>query len=169
MLVVIGALAAVTRWVITAQDPPIAILAIVQLAHGLTFGLTQVGTMSLMVHHVPGLGDHALGQLAKAGPARGEIFGGQLEYPRGFGLRACDPQHRRRDAAPARLRFFEPGQHRVHELVRRVARQLDAPVRLCPAPVPRQKLRTLARAQTFLRPARRAWRDHHLRHIGPRG
>ena len=54
MLVVIGALAAVARWVITAQDPPIAILAIVQLAHGLTFGLTQVGTMSLMVHHVPG-------------------------------------------------------------------------------------------------------------------
>ena len=54
MLVAIGALAAVARWVITAQDPPIAILAIVQLAHGLTFGLTQVGTMSLMVHHVPG-------------------------------------------------------------------------------------------------------------------
>jgi PPP family 3-phenylpropionic acid transporter len=54
MLVVIAALAAVARWVITAQDPPIAVLAIVQLAHGLTFGLTQVGTMSLMVHHVPG-------------------------------------------------------------------------------------------------------------------
>src|SRR6202040_1975495 len=37
-----------------AQAPPIAILAIVQLAHGLTFGLTQVGTMGLLVHHVPG-------------------------------------------------------------------------------------------------------------------
>lgn len=54
VLVVIAALSAVARWVITAQDPPIAILAIVQLAHGLTFGLTQVGTMGLMVHHVPG-------------------------------------------------------------------------------------------------------------------
>jgi PPP family 3-phenylpropionic acid transporter len=54
MLVVIAALFAVARWVITAQDPPIAVLAVVQLAHGLTFGLTQVGTMSLMVHHVPG-------------------------------------------------------------------------------------------------------------------
>jgi len=54
MLVVIAALAAVARWVITAQDPPIAVLAMVQLAHGLTFGLTQVGTMNLMVHHVPG-------------------------------------------------------------------------------------------------------------------
>ena len=54
ILVVIAAASAVARWVITAQDPPIAILAIVQLMHGLTFGLTQVGTMGLMVHRVPG-------------------------------------------------------------------------------------------------------------------
>ena len=54
VLVVIAASSAVARWMITAQDPPIAILAIVQLAHGLTFGLTQVGTMGLLVHHVPG-------------------------------------------------------------------------------------------------------------------
>ena len=54
VLVVIGALSAVARWVITAQQPPIAILAAVQLAHGLTFGLTQVGTIGLLVHHVPG-------------------------------------------------------------------------------------------------------------------
>jgi PPP family 3-phenylpropionic acid transporter len=53
MLVVISALSAVVRWVITAQDPPIAILAVVQLAHGLTFGLTLVGTMGLLVRHVP--------------------------------------------------------------------------------------------------------------------
>jgi MFS transporter, PPP family, 3-phenylpropionic acid transporter len=54
VLVVIGALSAVARWLITAQDPPIPILAIVQLAHGLTFGLTQVGTMGLLIRHVPG-------------------------------------------------------------------------------------------------------------------
>ena len=54
MLVVIAALSAVARWVITAQEPPLAVLAVVQLAHGLTFGLTQVGTMGLMVRHVPG-------------------------------------------------------------------------------------------------------------------
>lgn len=54
VLVVIAALSAVARWLITAQDPPIAILAVVQLAHGLTFGLTQVGIMGLMIHHVPG-------------------------------------------------------------------------------------------------------------------
>ena len=54
MLVMIAALSAVVRWVITAQAPPIAILAPVQLLHGLTFGLTQVGIMNLMVHQVPG-------------------------------------------------------------------------------------------------------------------
>ena len=54
MLVIIAALSAVARWTITAQEPPLAVLAIVQLAHGLTFGLTQIGTMGLMVQHVPG-------------------------------------------------------------------------------------------------------------------
>ena len=53
VLVVIGALSAVARWLITAQDPPVAVLAVVQLAHGLSFGLTQVGTMGLLVRHVP--------------------------------------------------------------------------------------------------------------------
>ena len=54
LLVVIGGLSAVARWLITAQEPPLAMLAVVQLAHGLTFGLTQVGTMGLLVRHVPG-------------------------------------------------------------------------------------------------------------------
>src|SRR5713226_6883138 len=54
VLVVIAALSAVARWSITAQDPPLAILAVVQLGHGLTFGLTQVGTMGLLVRYVPG-------------------------------------------------------------------------------------------------------------------
>jgi PPP family 3-phenylpropionic acid transporter len=40
--------------VITAQEPPLPILAVVQLTHGLTFGLTQVGIMGLLVHQVPG-------------------------------------------------------------------------------------------------------------------
>jgi MFS transporter, PPP family, 3-phenylpropionic acid transporter len=52
-LVVIGALCAVVRWLITAQEPPVVVLAVVQLAHGLSFGLTQVGTMGLLVRHVP--------------------------------------------------------------------------------------------------------------------
>jgi PPP family 3-phenylpropionic acid transporter len=53
VLVVIGALSAVARWIITAQDPPLAILVAVQLVHGLSFGLTQVGTMGLLARNVP--------------------------------------------------------------------------------------------------------------------
>ena len=52
-MLVIGAVAAVMRWLVTAQEPQVAVLAVVQLAHGLTFGLTLVGTMGLLVRHVP--------------------------------------------------------------------------------------------------------------------
>jgi PPP family 3-phenylpropionic acid transporter len=53
VLVMIGALSAVLRWLITALEPEVGVLAVVQLAHGLTFGITQVGTMGLMLRHVP--------------------------------------------------------------------------------------------------------------------
>jgi PPP family 3-phenylpropionic acid transporter len=53
LLVIIAACCAVVRWVITAQAPPIAILAPVQMLHAITFGLTQVGIMNLMVQQVP--------------------------------------------------------------------------------------------------------------------
>jgi MFS transporter, PPP family, 3-phenylpropionic acid transporter len=53
VLAVIGGLSAVARWLITAQEPPVGVLAAVQLSHGLTFGLTQVGIIGLMVRHVP--------------------------------------------------------------------------------------------------------------------
>jgi PPP family 3-phenylpropionic acid transporter len=53
-LVVIGGLSAVVRWLITAQEPSVAVLSVVQLAHGLSYGLTQVGIMGLLVRHVPG-------------------------------------------------------------------------------------------------------------------
>jgi len=55
-LIAIGACSAIVRWLIMAQEPQLAVLAPVQLAHGLTFGLTQVGTMGLLVRLVP---DHA--------------------------------------------------------------------------------------------------------------
>ena len=54
MLMAIGAVSAVARWLITAQEPALAVLAVVQIAHGLTYGLTQVGTMGLLVRQVPG-------------------------------------------------------------------------------------------------------------------
>ena len=53
-LVMIAGLVAAVRWIVTAQSPPLALLAIVQLMHGITFGLTLVATMSLMQRHVPG-------------------------------------------------------------------------------------------------------------------
>jgi MFS transporter, PPP family, 3-phenylpropionic acid transporter len=53
MLMVLGGFCAGMRWLITAQQPPVAILAVVQMMHGLTYGLTQVGTMGLLLRHVP--------------------------------------------------------------------------------------------------------------------
>jgi PPP family 3-phenylpropionic acid transporter len=52
-LVMIGAAAAVLRWSLTAQEPHALGLAAVQISHGLTFGLTLVGTMGLLVRQVP--------------------------------------------------------------------------------------------------------------------
>jgi PPP family 3-phenylpropionic acid transporter len=54
LLMVIGGLCAAARWIITAQEPPVAVLAVVQMMHGLTYGLTQVGTMGLLLRRVPG-------------------------------------------------------------------------------------------------------------------
>jgi MFS transporter, PPP family, 3-phenylpropionic acid transporter len=53
VLVMVGGFSAVARWLIAAQEPSVAIMAVVQTAHGLTYGLTQVGTMGLLVRHVP--------------------------------------------------------------------------------------------------------------------
>ena len=53
VLVMIGAASGVLRWVITAQEPRIEVLAVAQLMHGLTFGITQVGTVALLVRNVP--------------------------------------------------------------------------------------------------------------------
>ncbi|CAN5250606.1 major facilitator superfamily domain-containing protein 6 [soil metagenome] len=53
VMVMIGAASGVLRWVITAQEPTIEVLAVVQLMHGLTFGITQVGTVALIVRSVP--------------------------------------------------------------------------------------------------------------------
>ncbi|MET0967886.1 MAG: MFS transporter [Tardiphaga sp.] len=52
-LVMIGGLGALVRWCLTAQVLPFPVLVAVQLMHGMTFGLTQLGTMALMLQHVP--------------------------------------------------------------------------------------------------------------------
>jgi MFS transporter, PPP family, 3-phenylpropionic acid transporter len=53
ILVIIGAVSAVLRWILTAMEPRIEILTLVQLMHGLTFGITQVGIVALLVRSVP--------------------------------------------------------------------------------------------------------------------
>ena len=66
VLVVIGGLSAVARWVITAQEPPLAVLTLVQLVHALTFGLTQVGTMGLAGASRAGAGNGARAGLSRS-------------------------------------------------------------------------------------------------------
>jgi PPP family 3-phenylpropionic acid transporter len=53
VLVMIGAAGAALRWIVTAQEPPIAVLAVVQLMHGLSYGMTHIGTIGLLVRSVP--------------------------------------------------------------------------------------------------------------------
>jgi PPP family 3-phenylpropionic acid transporter len=52
-MIVIGAVSATLRWLVTAQEPSLMLLAAIQLMHGLTYGLTLIGTMALLVRLVP--------------------------------------------------------------------------------------------------------------------
>jgi PPP family 3-phenylpropionic acid transporter len=52
-MIVIGAASATLRWLVTAQEPSLILLAAIQLMHGLTYGLTLIGTMALLVRLVP--------------------------------------------------------------------------------------------------------------------
>ena len=52
-MVILGGLAALLRWTLTAQTLPLPVLVVVQFLHGATFGFTQLGMMGLLLHHVP--------------------------------------------------------------------------------------------------------------------
>jgi MFS transporter, PPP family, 3-phenylpropionic acid transporter len=52
-LLAIGGSAAILRWILIAQNPPVALLAVVQLMHGLTFGATHLGAIGLLTRLVP--------------------------------------------------------------------------------------------------------------------
>ncbi len=52
-LVIIGAVSAIVRWILTAMEPRLEILVAVQAMHGLSFGITQVGIYTLLVRSVP--------------------------------------------------------------------------------------------------------------------
>jgi PPP family 3-phenylpropionic acid transporter len=90
VLVLIGALSAVLRWWVTALEPQPGVLAIVQLAHGLTFGMTQVGTVGLMLRHVPiNLMAQAQGYLAACSgivASSGAILSGAIFARYGHGV-----------------------------------------------------------------------------------
>jgi PPP family 3-phenylpropionic acid transporter len=53
LLMGIGGMCAVLRWLVMAQTPSLPVLAAVQLLHGATYGLTLLGTMGLLVRIVP--------------------------------------------------------------------------------------------------------------------
>ena len=53
LLVLIGSAGAMLRWLITAQEPPLGTLVVVQLMHGMSFAMTHLGTVGLMVRCVP--------------------------------------------------------------------------------------------------------------------
>jgi PPP family 3-phenylpropionic acid transporter len=46
--VAIGAVGAVTRWIAMSFDPPLAVLALVQCLHGLSFGATHLGAVQFV-------------------------------------------------------------------------------------------------------------------------
>jgi len=52
-LIVLAGGAAVIRWVITAYDPPLGVLFVVQALHGLTFGAAHLGAMQFLTRAVP--------------------------------------------------------------------------------------------------------------------
>lgn len=53
VLLLVGAGAAVLRWVGMASDPSPALLVILQLGHGLTFGATHLGSIMLLARLAP--------------------------------------------------------------------------------------------------------------------
>ncbi len=53
VLVAFAAASAALRWILTAQQPAIPLLAGIQAMHGLSFGLTQVGVVGLLTRNVP--------------------------------------------------------------------------------------------------------------------
>jgi PPP family 3-phenylpropionic acid transporter len=53
-LIALGGAGAVLRWLVMAQEPPLAVLACAQALHALSFGATHLGTMGLFARVVPG-------------------------------------------------------------------------------------------------------------------
>ncbi len=52
-LLAIAAAASAIRWTVTAFDPPLAVLFVVQAMHGLTFGAAHLGAMQFLTQAIP--------------------------------------------------------------------------------------------------------------------
>jgi MFS transporter, PPP family, 3-phenylpropionic acid transporter len=52
-LILIGATGAIVRWIAAAFDPPLALLAPLQLLHAISFGATHLGTMQYLGRAAP--------------------------------------------------------------------------------------------------------------------
>ena len=52
-LILIGAAGAALRWIATAFDPPLVLLAPLQMLHALSFGATHLGTMMFLSRNAP--------------------------------------------------------------------------------------------------------------------
>jgi PPP family 3-phenylpropionic acid transporter len=52
-LVMIGGLAAVVRWLAMAANPPLAVLPLLQILHGLSFGATHIGALGYISRAIP--------------------------------------------------------------------------------------------------------------------
>ncbi len=52
-LIAVGGAAAALRWTLTSFDPPLPLLFLLQLLHGLTFGATYLGAMNFMARAFP--------------------------------------------------------------------------------------------------------------------
>lgn len=61
LLLIAGAAAAVLRWLVMALDPGVAVVMLLQTAHGVTFGATHLGSMAMLARLAPG-GVHARAQ-----------------------------------------------------------------------------------------------------------
>jgi PPP family 3-phenylpropionic acid transporter len=52
-LILIGSIGGVVRWIMTAFDPPLALLGPLQILHALSFGATHLGTMLFLSRNAP--------------------------------------------------------------------------------------------------------------------
>ena len=65
-LMLIGAMGAIVRWIAAAFDPPLALLAPLQLLHAISFGATRLGTMQYLARAASGGRASAQGDVATA-------------------------------------------------------------------------------------------------------